>query len=158
MPIHPAIYAFIALKARSDVNILRTKFDGIKPNADPRKWEMASKMLYTTREPEMIRSLVGEGITKDFVNFCKTKIISLEDVISGNYRAADYSGNIDQKYMTALALSEVDESNIEAVREFVKKMGLEILNIFDEFWAKGDENRMKKLDDLRSVGLAWRKK
>ena len=158
MPIHPAIYAFIALKARSDVNILRTKFDGIKPNADPRKWEMASKMLYTTREPEMIRSLVGEGITKDFVNFCKTKIISLEDVISGNYRAADYSGNIDQKYMTALALSEVDESNIEAVREFVKKMGLEILNIFDEFWVKGDENRMKKLDDLRSVGLAWRKK
>ena len=66
--------------------------------------------------------------------------------------------HIDKKYMTALALSEVDESNIEAVREFVKKMGLEILNIFDEFWAKGDENRMKKLDDLRSVGLAWRKK
>lgn len=158
MPIHPAIYAFITLKAHSNVDILRTKFDGIKPNADPRKWEMASKMLYTTGEPEMIRSLVGKGITKDFVNFCKTKIISLENVISGNYSTSDYSGNIDQKYMTALVLSEVDESHIEAVREFVKKMGLEILNIFDEFWAKGDENRIKKLDDLRSAEIAWRKR
>ena len=30
---------------------------------------MASKMLYATGKPEMIRSLVGEDITKEFINF-----------------------------------------------------------------------------------------
>ena len=35
-------------------------------------------------QPEMIRSLIGDGLAKEFVEFCKMKIISLEDVILGN--------------------------------------------------------------------------
>lgn len=157
LPIHPAIYAFISLKANSNTNVLRTKYDGIKPNADPRKWEMASKMLYETKEPEMIRSLVGEGITKDFVNFCKIDIISIDDVIKGNYTSNDYEGDIDKKYATALSLSKVDDDNIEVVREFVKKMGLEILTLFDEFWSNGNPDRIKKLEEIRALGLSWGK-
>lgn len=156
LPIHPAIYAFISLKAHSGVNVLRTKYDGIKPNADPRKWEMASKMLYATRNPEMIRSLVGEGIAKDFVNFCKIRIVSIEDVINGNYTSSAYEGDIDKKYATALALSQVDDANVTIVRDFVKKMGLEILQLFDDFWSKGNPERVKQLEDIRSMGLTWR--
>lgn len=156
MPIHPLIFAFLTAKGRSGYNILRTKYDGIKPNADPRKWEMASKMLYVTRQPEMIRSLVGDGITKEFVEFCKTKIISLEDVILGNYNSSDYQGDLSQKYITALSLSVVDEENVEVVREFIKKMGMEILTVFDEFWTKGNPEREKKLENIRSFGLSWR--
>ena len=158
LAIHPSIYAFVALKAHSGVNVLRTKYDGIKPNADPRKWEMASKMLYSTREPEMIRSLVGEGITKDFVNFCKIKIISIKDVVNGNYTASDYQGDVDKKYATTLALSQVSDEDVMPVRDFVKKMGLEMLQLFDDFWAKGNPNRLKRLEDIRSVGLTWGKK
>lgn len=36
--IHPAIYTYIAYK---NGETLRSKYDGEKPNADPRKWEMA---------------------------------------------------------------------------------------------------------------------
>ena len=158
LPIHPAIYAFISLKAHSGVNVLRTKYDGIKPNADPRKWEMASKMLYATREPEMIRSLVGEGITKEFVSFCNISIVSIQDVINGNYTSRDYEGDIAKKYATALSLSEVDDANVSVVRDFVKKMGLEVLTLFDEFWSKGNPERAEKLEDIRSMGLTWRKK
>ena len=46
--IHPAIYSYIAYKHGE---VLRSKFDGEKPNADPRKWEMASKVLYATGNP-----------------------------------------------------------------------------------------------------------
>lgn len=62
--IHPAIYSYIAYKKGET---LRSKYDGEKPNADPRKWEMASKMLYATGSPEMLRALVGEDITREFV-------------------------------------------------------------------------------------------
>lgn len=158
LAIHPSVYAFVALKAHSGVNVLRTKYDGIKPNADPRKWEMASKMLYSTREPEMIRSLVGEGITKDFVNFCKIKIISIKDVVNGNYTASDYQGDVDKKYATTLALSQVSDEEVIPVRDFVKKMGLEMLQLFDDFWAKGNPDRVKRLEDIRSVGLTWGKR
>ena len=158
IPIHPAIYAFIKLKQQSNINILRTKYDGIKPNADPRKWEMASKMLYKTGNPNMIRSLVGEGITADFTNFCKIDIISLKDVINGNYTSRDYSCNTDQKLATVISLTSVDEENVREVREFIKKMGLEMLTIFDNLWARGIPEREQILEDIRAVGLTWSKR
>ncbi len=71
--IHPAIYSYIAYKKGET---LRSKYDGEKPNADPRKWEMASKMLYATGSPEMLRALVGEDITREFVQFCNQQVIT----------------------------------------------------------------------------------
>lgn len=158
LPIHPAITAFITLKARTNVDVLRTKYDGIKPNADPRKWEMASLLLYKTGNPEMLRSLVGEAITKDFVAFCNSNIISLKEVIDGNYTEKDYQIDTAKSYATAAALSVVDEENVFAIREFIKKMGLEILTLFDDFWTQGDPNRIQILEDIRAAGLIWRKK
>ena len=151
-------WEYFSKVAKAPKNDITTKYDGIKTNADPRKWEMASKMLYATREPEMIRSLVGEGITKDFVSFCNINIVSIQDVINGNYNSRDYEGDVAKKYATALALSQVDDANVGVVRDFVKKMGLEVLTLFDEFWSKGNPERAEKLEDIRSMGLTWRKK
>jgi hypothetical protein len=50
---------------------------------------MASKMLYSTRNPEMLRALVGEDITKEFVAFCNQEVITLNDVINENYNYRD---------------------------------------------------------------------
>ena len=61
--------------------VLRTKFTGEKPNADPRKWELASKILYKTNKPEIIRSLVGEEVTQEFISFCKQKVITLAEAM-----------------------------------------------------------------------------
>ena len=73
--IHPAIYAYIAYK---NGTTLRTPFTGEKPNADPRKWEMASKMLYKTNKPEALRGLIGEEVTKEFIAFCNNPVIPTE--------------------------------------------------------------------------------
>ena len=67
--IHPAIISYIESRYKEGFDALRTSFDGEKPNADPRKWEMASKVLYKTNKPEMLRSLIGEQLTKDFVSY-----------------------------------------------------------------------------------------
>ena len=139
--IHPAICSYIAYK---NGETLRSKYDGKKPNADPRKWEMASKMLYKTEKPEMLRALVGEEITKEFIQFCSQRMITLEDVINENYKDIDIEElNIAEKHATIMCLLQVEKDNIEKVREFVKKLGSEYEAVFDKMWTHGDENRLE---------------
>ena len=145
--IHPAIYAYIAFK---NGETLRSKYDGEKPNADPRKWEMASKILYTTGSPEMLRALVGEDITREFVQFCNQQVITLDDVINGNYTDRGIQKlNIAERYATTTGLSQVDDDNFEKVRVFVTGLGAEFTAIFDAMWTHGDEKRLERLAEAK---------
>jgi len=130
--IHPAIYAYVAYKSYSKGDVLRTQYDGRSPNADPRKWEMASKVLYATRNPSMLRGVIGQSLTEDFIAFCKHGIITLEDVINGNYNDEDIRAmNLSEKFATFIGLSKCDEKDLEVVRGFVSKLGAEVLAAFD---------------------------
>lgn len=145
--IHPAIYSYIAYKKGET---LRSKYDGEKPNADPRKWEMASKMLYATGSPEMLRALVGEDITREFVQFCNQQVITLDDVINGNYTDRDIQSlNTAERYATAMGLTQVDDDNLEKVRGFVTGLGAEFGAIFDALWTHGDESKLERLAEAR---------
>jgi len=144
--IHPAIYAYIAYKKGET---LRSKYNGEKPNADPRKWEMASKMLYSTGKPEMLRALVGEDITREFCQFCNQRVITLEDVINGNYTERDLEMNTSEIYATVVGLTQVDEENFMKVREFVLKLGGEPCTLFESLWTHGDEVRMEIVAETR---------
>ena len=148
--IHPAIYSYIAYK-KGDT--LRSKYDGEKPNADPRKWEMASKMLYKTNNPEMLRSLVGEDITREFIQFCNQQVITLDDVINKRYKESDIQSlNTAERYATTMGLSQVNEDNFEIVRDFVNKLGAEFVSIFEVLWTHGDETRLEKLQEVKIGG------
>ena len=145
--IHPAIYSYIAYK---NGETLRSKYDGEKPNADPRKWEMASKMLYATESPEMLRALVGEDITREFVQFCNQQVITLDDVINGNYTDRDIQAlNTAERYATAMGLTQVDDDNLEKVRGFVTGLGAEFGAIFDALWTHGDESKLERLAEAK---------
>ena len=157
LKIHPSIYSYIAYKSCMKKSVLRTKYDGIKPNADPRKWEMASKVLYATKNPNMLRGLIGEDLTKDFVNFCKQEVITIEDVVSGNYNQSDLNMNLGEKFVTAVGLSRVEEKDLRVVRECVGKLGAEIQATFDSLWAHGDEKRLEKIDELQMEGNSIRR-
>ena len=138
--IHPAIYAFIAYKKNE---ALRSKYDGEKPNADPRKWEMASKMLYKTKNPEMLRSLIGRDITREFVAFCNQSVITLNDVLSGNYSEDDLNLNSSEKYSTIIGLLGVSKEDYCIVREFISSFGLEFVAIFNSLWSKDDPEKLE---------------
>ena len=145
--IHPAIYSYIAYKKGET---LRSKYDGEKPNADPRKWEMASKMLYATGSPEMLRALVGEDITREFVEFCKQQVITLDDVINRNYTDRDIQAlNTAERYATTMGLTQVDDDNLEKVRGFVKGLGTEFEAIFDALWTHSDESKFERLAEAK---------
>ena len=145
--IHPAIYSYIAYKKGET---LRSKYDGEKPNADPRKWEMASKMLYATGSPEMLRALVGEDITREFVQFCNQRVITLDDVINENYTDRDVQAlNTAERYATTIGLTQVDDANLEKVRGFVTGLGAEFGAIFDALWTHGDESKLERLAEAK---------
>ncbi len=145
--IHPAIYSYIAYKKGET---LRSKYDGERPNADPRKWEMASKMLYATGSPEMLRALVGEDITREFVQFCNQQVITLDDVINGNYTDRDVQAlNTAERYATTMGLTQVDDDNLEKVRGFVTGLGAEFGAIFDALWTHGDESKLERLAEAK---------
>ncbi len=129
--IHPAIYAYIAYR---NGETLRSEYNGETPNADPRKWEMASKMLYATGRPEMLRSLIGEDITDEFVQFCRQPVITVDDVMNGNYSDREIE-NMDtsQRYATTVGLTQAGAEEIETVRAFVSKLGEEFRAVFDSF-------------------------
>lgn len=132
--IHPAIYAYIAYK---DGETLRSRYDGERPNADPRKWEMASRMLYRTGQPEMLRALIGEDITEEFVRFCEQPVITLERVLDGEYSQREIDAlDTSQRYATVMGLTQATEEEAEAVRGFVEKLGNEFVAIFDSIRTK----------------------
>ena len=150
--IHPAIYSYIAYKKGET---LRSKYDGEKPNADPRKWEMASKMLYATGSPEMLRALVGEDITIEFVQFCNQQVITLDDVINENYTQRDIQAlNTAERYATTMGLSQVDDNNLEKVRDFVVGLGAEFGAILDALWTHGDESKLERLAEAKLAEMS----
>ena len=138
--IHPAIYAYISYRKNE---ALRSKYNGETPNADPRKWEMASNMLYKTGEPEMLRALLGQDITDEFIWFCKQKVITLEDVLNDNYSEKDLKLNTGEKYMTVVGLLNVKEEDYPKVLEFLKILGNEFISIFNSLWSKDNEERLE---------------
>lgn len=150
--IHPAIYAFIAYKKET---ALRSRFTGEKPNADPRKWEMASRLLYYTGKPEMLRALVGSEITHEFCHFCNQQVISLQDVIEGNYDSKLIEAmNVSERYASAVGMSITDEGYLETVRKFVLDLGPEFCTVFDALWSHGEEPRLERIGELKAESMS----
>jgi len=146
--IHPAIYAYIAYKREQS---LRTPYTGERPNADPRKWELASSLLYYTGQPEMLRGLVGEEITGDFVHFCSQQVITLDDVLNDNYNIYDLDMNTDEKWATVVGLSYADEKNVEKVRDFISKLeGGDLTSVFNSLWTHGSGKNSSKKSGKKS--------
>ena len=143
--IHPAIIAFIAYKEKQGIKVLRTEFNGVEPNADPRKWQMASNLLYGSNKPYMLKALIGEELATEFAEFCKQKVISIDDVINNNYENEKLRMNSARAYATVTYLANVSEEYEEKVREFIGKIGEEYVQVFDKL-REGYKNSEQEAD------------
>lgn len=147
--IHPAIYSYMAYKSYMGNSVLRTEYTGETPNADPRRWEMASNVLKVTQQPEMLRAYLGEELTRDFIEFSKIPVITVEDVLMHNYTEEDLEMSTSRMFTTALGLSSVDEENFEEVRNFMLKINPEATAAFEVMWAHGEEQRLLKIAEVQ---------
>ena len=146
--IHPAIYAFISYKGDE---VLRTPYnrEHPEPHADPRRWKMASDMLYASNNPSTLRAIVGEDLTRDFIYFCQLSTITIEDVLKGNYTQEELEEmDLGRKLATVSGLVAVDSGNMPKVREFAKRLGAEVCKKFEVQWTHGDEERLEQLQEI----------
>lgn len=146
--IHPAIYAFISLKGEE---VLRTPYNTQepKPHADPRRWKMASDMLYASNNPNTLKAIIGEDLTRDFIYFCQTPTITIQDVIKGNYKQEDIDKmDLGEKLATITGLVTVDSENMPKIRNFIKKLGTEMCKKFEVQWTHGNEERLEQLQEI----------
>ena len=146
--IHPAIYAYISYKGDE---VLRTPYnrEHPEPHADPRRWKMASDMLYATNNPNTLRAIIGEDLTRDFIYFCLLPTITIEDVLKGNYTQEELEKmDLGRKLATVSGLVAVESKDMPKVREFTKKLGAEICKKFEVQWTHGDEERLEQLQEI----------
>ena len=140
--IHPAIVAYIM--SRGDV-VLNQDLDEENPEivTDPRKWEIASNILYTTKNPYSLVPAIGEELTQDFADFVKNIPISVEDVVNDNFNPKAFQEmNISCKYSCVLGLINATEEQLPKVRGFVEKyLGKEMLATYDAMWIRNDPER-----------------
>ena len=146
--IHPAIYAYISYRGDK---VLRTPYDreNPRPHADPRRWKMASDMLYASNNPKTLKAIIGEELTKDFTDFCQLPTITIEDVLEGNYTKKELEEmDLGRKLATVSGLVRVGSENMPQIREFTKKLGPEMCKKFEAQWAQGDEERLEQLQEI----------
>ena len=146
--IHPAIYAYISYKGNE---VLRTPYnrEHPEPHADPRRWKMASDMLYASNNPSTLRAIVGEDLTRDFIYFCQLPTITIEDILKGNYTQEELEEmDLGRKLATVSGLVAVESRDMPKVREFTKKLGAEICKKFEVQWTHGDEERLEQLQEI----------
>lgn len=140
--IHPAIVDYI--KVNGD-KVLRTPYNGRTPNADPRKWALASKALYECNNPNVLRAFVGDEIAKDFLKFSQLQLVTIDDVINDRCTPESVPFDPSIRWYTTLFLSSVDDEYFDKVREFVSQLGNEFLAMFDYEWSKDDEQKIIRL-------------
>lgn len=140
--IHPAIVDYIHINGDK---VLRTPYNGVTPNADPRKWALASKALYESNNPNILRAFVGEELTKDFIKFSQINIITIDDVLNGRVSPDEVSEDPSIRWYTTIILSRVDDENVQTIRNFVRELGHEFLAVFDYEWSKGSDERIMNL-------------
>jgi len=140
--IHQAIIEYIKIRGNS---ALRTPYNGKKPNADPRKWALASKALYECGNPQVLRAFVGEELTQDFIKFCKLSLITVDDIIMGNADPDTIPTNADDRWAQIIYLTSVDDDHVEIVRDFLRNLDKEYLSVFDYEWSKENPERIMRL-------------
>ena len=101
---------------------------------------MASRVLYETNNPKMLRGLVGDKLTKEFIKFITLKTYQLNDIIE-NSEELDISMSLDEKYLTAYTMSFVDEEYLLKASYFIKKLGNDVYDFFKLLWKYNQKNK-----------------
>ena len=144
--INPYITSFIRLNEE----YLRTEFTGLKPNADPRRWEMASRVFNYTHNPKSIRGLIDDEIVDKFTRFCKlSNNIKIDEFLQSNKNSYDYSST---EFRYSVISSLVDKiSDSKELSDVIDKMHnlkftQDEIDTFEMCFIKGDEERREIVD------------
>ncbi|MBQ5671097.1 MAG: hypothetical protein IIV43_01925, partial [Oscillospiraceae bacterium] len=120
--LNPYVMEFLA---NNDL-YLRTAFTGTEGHADPRRWEMASRVLdYSGNDFSLLAPIVGQETAEAFIRFFKAQ---MEMETLGEYSDAEISKfSVARRYQIAQQCLYVAKARPEEARALVKRLGNEYL-------------------------------
>ena len=124
--INPYVMEFIA---NNDL-YLRTPYTGTEGNADPRRWEMVSKVLDSSgNDFSLLTPIVGRDAAEAFLRFFEARRELTE---MANYSDADIARfSVARRYQIAQQCLCLVSSKPEEARALVKRLGSEYLAWFE---------------------------
>ena len=124
--INPFVMEFLA---NNDL-YLRTPFTGTEGNADPRRWEMASKALDSSRNDfSLLEPIVGRETAESFIRFFKAQ---RQLAALGEYTDEELARfTTARRYQLAQQCLYLAAARPEEARALVKRLGAEFVAWFD---------------------------
>lgn len=133
---------------------------------DPRNWEEVSQMLYNFEEKlqkgkyagynveSVLRYSLGSRLRQEwaaeFFDFYNSPALTVEEVVAKKYSEIDLPNNVNSKYKVMASLLVADVEQVEECRKFILEYcGAEFLAAYDLYWVGTDDERAKKIAELR---------
>ena len=133
--LNPYVMEFLA---NNDL-YLRTPYTGTEPNADPRRWELASRVLDSSNNDfSLLAPIVGREPTEAFLKFFKAQ---RQLAALGRYTDAELERfSTARKYQLAQQCLNLAPAKFEEARALVERLGAEFLAWFDYVWSRKNAN------------------
>ena len=130
--IHPLIITFHYM---TNGKYLRSEYTGNNPNADPRRWEMVSNILYQEESFSSLDTVIPKNMVTNLIAFAYNNIIPLSSVIENELYddVKKYLSKMtrEEKYLTVANYSQVDNNHFDEIYEIIECMNDEkLLKLF----------------------------
>jgi len=149
--IHPLVLAF---QKYTKGEYLRTKYTAIAPNATPRKWEMVSKVLYSTKSIHALYSLIDKEVVDKFLKFATYPMVPLQAIVDNDL----YDGCIDslakitkeeEFYLLVANLSMCKLENIKEIYRIISHLDSKYQKLFESIWCGASVERKEIINKLK---------
>ena len=184
--VHPSVIGYICLKmttSRKDMGYFyeepevgEKKIDknGSRGKTnDPRGWVSVSNALYAFEKDLKAGKYVGKNVevalqktldtkirdewASEFFDFYNNPVLTVDQVISGNYSQTDLPTTINERFATIASLLTANEEQFEVCRKFIRDYcNPEMQVTYDTMWAGTDENRLELIEELENKVLGSR--
>ena len=141
---------------------------------DPRSWESVSSFLYDFEESlkrgdfdgmnvedflkKSLESRLRSEWASEFFNFYNIPTLTVEDVVTKNYTAADAPQTSNEMFALLSSLIQAKPEDLQACRQYIlNTCGPEYLSIFDINWVRNDEDRLLVMADLPELSYTNQK-
>lgn len=146
--VHPLVANFVA----NNPDCFYTTYNEEEPEKwalDPRGWTQVSDIIYdngNVLRRELLQNKIGPENTAALMAYATMPILTVQDVLTGNFGPDDIPNSFASKLALAMNLRDADGAQIGPVRQFISQyLGAEILAVFESAWAGNDATRLAQL-------------
>lgn len=131
--IHPSLISFISYKIKTNPNELDLSLISL---------EMASNLLKSSMNPYMLKSILGDTLSSEFVSFCYNQN-PIEKVLNNFSNEEENKNNDFDLYTSIMSSTMLNEEDYPNVRDLVLNYDKDATLVCDYTWSFGNFERKR---------------